>query len=53
MPFIQIIKEVVQVRDADIQATAEEWATNIEEKVLWKLSKLNKPLKYIGEYFLI
>lgn len=45
------MKEVMLFQDDEIESVMENWATNIEEKILWKLSKLNKPLKFIGTFF--
>ncbi|GBM35477.1 Dynein light chain Tctex-type 1 [Araneus ventricosus] len=44
-----VINEVFQeVQDsAEIEMLAEQWTSMVEEKVLWNLSKLNKPFKFI------
>ncbi|GFT86563.1 dynein light chain Tctex-type 1 [Nephila pilipes] len=50
---VDIIKIVInetfeEVQDgSELETLAEQWTSTIEEKVLWNLSKLNKPFKYI------
>lgn len=43
-----MIKEVIQIHDEEITSVAEGWERNIKKRILWNLSQLNKPLKYIG-----
>ena len=43
-----MLKEVIQIHDVDIKSISEKWAATIEKQILWNLSNLKKPLKYIG-----
>ncbi|GIY50507.1 dynein light chain Tctex-type 1, partial [Caerostris darwini] len=50
-PFhsIWVINEVFEevTDNSDIELLAEQWASTVDEKTIWNLSKLNKPFKYI------
>ncbi|GIX66810.1 dynein light chain Tctex-type 1 [Caerostris extrusa] len=41
----EVFEEVTD--NSDIELLAEQWASTVDEKTVWNLSKLNKPFKYI------
>ncbi|XP_035231049.1 dynein light chain Tctex-type 1-like [Stegodyphus dumicola] len=42
-----VITEVIPKTESYMADMVDEWASTIDEKVLWNLSKLNMPFKYI------